>query len=169
MMHRDEIAGFAPVPGHTWTVGVAESRDFFPAPLERLFEKVVASVLLVGCEETQPESADEPAQVVPIKGSDVPKVVLTAEAAHRIGLKTATVEPSETGTAVPLAAVVYDRDGSTWVYTVEAPLTYVRERVTLGDVDGDVALLEDGPPAGTEVVTVGAAELLGSEYGVEGE
>jgi len=130
---------------------------------------VVASVLLAGCEETQPESADEPAQVVPIKGSDVPKVVLTAEAAHRIGLKTATVEASETSTVVPLAAVVYDRDGSTWVYTVEAPLTYVRERVTLGDVDGDVALLEDGPPAGTEVVTVGAAELLGSEYGVEGE
>ena len=48
MMHRDEIAGFAPVPGHTWTVGVAESRDFFAAPLERLFEKVVASVLLAG-------------------------------------------------------------------------------------------------------------------------
>jgi len=129
----------------------------------------VASVLLVGCEETQPESADEPAQVVPIKGSDVPKVVLTADGAHRIGLKTATVELSETGTAVPLAAVVYDRDGSTWVYTVAARLTYVRQRVTLAGADGDVALLQRGPPVGTEVVTVGAAELLGSEYGVEGE
>jgi len=32
-----------------------------------------------------------------------------------------------------------------------------------------VALLQRGPPVGTEVVTVGAAELLGSEYGVEGE
>jgi hypothetical protein len=129
----------------------------------------VASLLLVGCEETQPESADEPAQVVPIKGSDVPKVVLTADAAHRIGLKTATVEVVETSTAVPLAAVVYDRDGSTWVYAVVATLTYMRERVTLGGVDSDVALLEAGPPAGTEVVTVGAAELLGAEYGVEGE
>jgi len=48
MSRRDEIAGFAPVPGHNWTVGVAESRDFFAAPLERLFEKVVASVLLAG-------------------------------------------------------------------------------------------------------------------------
>ena len=46
--HRDEIAGFAPVPGHNWTVGVAESRDFFAAPLERLFEKVLLSVLLAG-------------------------------------------------------------------------------------------------------------------------
>ena len=48
MSRRDEIAGFAPVPGHNWTVGVAESRDFFAAPLERLFEKVVLSVLLAG-------------------------------------------------------------------------------------------------------------------------
>jgi HAMP domain-containing protein len=48
MTHRDEIAGFAPVPGHNWTVGVAESRAFFAAPLERLFEKVVLSVLLAG-------------------------------------------------------------------------------------------------------------------------
>jgi len=44
--HRDEIAGIAPVPGIDWTVGVAESRDFFAAPIERLFEKVVVSVLL---------------------------------------------------------------------------------------------------------------------------
>ena len=138
-------------------------------PRRWLVPLAVATVLLVGCEQTQPESADEPAQVVPVKGSDVPKVVLTAEAAHRIGLETATVESSDTGADVPLAAVVYDRDGSTWVYAVVAPLTYMRERVTLGEVDGDVAFFEGGLPAGTEVVTVGAAELLGSEYGVEGE
>jgi len=48
MTRRDEIVGFAPVPGHNWTVGVVESRDFFAAPLERLFEKVVVSVLLAG-------------------------------------------------------------------------------------------------------------------------
>ena len=45
---RDEIAGFAPVPGHDWVVGVSESRDYFAAPLDRLFEKVILSVLLAG-------------------------------------------------------------------------------------------------------------------------
>jgi len=45
---RDEIAGFAPVPGHDWVVGVSESRDYFAAPLDRLFEKVLLSVLLAG-------------------------------------------------------------------------------------------------------------------------
>ncbi len=45
---RDEIAGFSPVPGIDWVVGVSESRDYFAAPLDRLFEKVIASVLLAG-------------------------------------------------------------------------------------------------------------------------
>ena len=38
---REEIAGFAPVPGHDWVVGVSESRDYFAAPLQRLFENVL--------------------------------------------------------------------------------------------------------------------------------
>jgi hypothetical protein len=128
-----------------------------------------ASVLMVGCEQTQAESTEAPAQVVEIQGSNLKKVVLTARAAERIGLKAAPVQASAQGLSVPLAAVVYDRDGSTWVYTVAAPLTYVRQRVTLARVAGDAAFLQTGPAAGTDVVTIGAAELLGSEYGVEGE
>jgi serine/threonine protein kinase/HAMP domain-containing protein len=45
---RDEIAGYSPVPGNDWVVGVSESRDYFAAPLDRLFEKVLLSVLLAG-------------------------------------------------------------------------------------------------------------------------
>jgi len=45
---REEIAGYAPVPGHDWVVGVSESRDYFTAPLERLFQNVLLSVILVG-------------------------------------------------------------------------------------------------------------------------
>jgi serine/threonine protein kinase/HAMP domain-containing protein len=45
---REEIAGYAPVPGHDWVVGVSESRDYFAAPLDRLFHNVFYSVLLVG-------------------------------------------------------------------------------------------------------------------------
>jgi len=130
---------------------------------------MAASVLVVGCEQTQAENAEQPAQVVPIQGSDVSKVVLTEQAAERIGLKTVAAQAAGSGTSVPLAAVVYDRGGSTWVYTVAAPLTYVRQRVSVARVAGDVAFLQTGPAAGADVVTVGAAELLGSEYGVEGE
>jgi HAMP domain-containing protein len=45
---REEIAGYSPVPGTDWTVGVSESRAYFSAPLEKLFENVLMSVLLVG-------------------------------------------------------------------------------------------------------------------------
>jgi len=45
---REEIAGYAPVPGHDWVVGVSESRDYFAVPLERLFQNVLYSVALVG-------------------------------------------------------------------------------------------------------------------------
>lgn len=33
-------------------------------------------------------------------------------------------------------------------------------------IDGDLAVLSHVPPAGTQIVTVGAAELFGTEFGV---
>lgn len=43
-----EIAGFAPVAGHDWVVGVSEPRAYFEAPLNRMFSNVLLSVALVG-------------------------------------------------------------------------------------------------------------------------
>jgi len=45
---KDEIAGFAPVKGHNWVVGVTESQEYFAAPLRELFANVLYSVVLVG-------------------------------------------------------------------------------------------------------------------------
>ncbi len=45
---QPEIAGFAPVEGHDWVVGVTEPRAYFETPLNRLFRNVLASVALVG-------------------------------------------------------------------------------------------------------------------------
>jgi serine/threonine protein kinase/HAMP domain-containing protein len=45
---REEIAGYAPVPGHEWVVGVSESRDYFTKPLDDLFRRVLWSVALAG-------------------------------------------------------------------------------------------------------------------------
>ena len=46
------------------------------------------------------------------------------------------------------------------------PRTFVRQEISIDHVDGDSAMLSDGPPAGTEVVTVGAAEVYGTEFEV---
>ena len=43
-----EIAGFAPVPGHNWVVGVTESRAAFEEPLNSLYTHLMWSVVLIG-------------------------------------------------------------------------------------------------------------------------
>ncbi len=44
----DEHAGYAPVQGYSWVVGVTESRTRFEEPLQRLFINVLYSVAAVG-------------------------------------------------------------------------------------------------------------------------
>jgi len=75
------------------------------------------------------------------------------------------VAMSSTRKVVPTSAVLYDAKGKTWVYTNPEPLVFVRHAVSIDYIDGDRAVLLDGPASGTAVVTVGAAELLGTEYG----
>ena len=66
---------------------------------------------------------------------------------------------------VPTSSVLYDAKGKTWVYTSPEPRVFVRHAITVDHIDGDRVVLSDGPAPGTAVVTVGAAELLGTEYG----
>jgi multidrug efflux pump subunit AcrA (membrane-fusion protein) len=67
---------------------------------------------------------------------------------------------------VPYAALIYDPEGKTYVYTSPKPLEYLREEVKVDRIEGDRVLVSRGPPAGTEVVTVGAAEVYGTELEV---
>ena len=139
----------------------------------------VAAMLLLGmlsvagCQggDEDAAAADEPAKVEPVEGSDgLSQVALTAEAAERIDLQTAVVRTEGEGAAertiVPYSAIVYETDGETWVYTSTDDLSFVREHVSVQEIDGDRAVLSEGPPAGTEVVTVGVAELFGAEHGI---
>jgi RND family efflux transporter MFP subunit len=67
---------------------------------------------------------------------------------------------------VPWAAVLYDVHGGAWVYEQTAPQVFVRRRVAVHYVDQGRAIVAHGPPAGTKVVTDGAAELFGTEFGI---
>jgi hypothetical protein len=118
-------------------------------------------------------SSDESAPPVKVKqvdGTDLNQIVMTAEAVKRIGLETETVTaapPAGGGasqTLVPYAALIYDATGQAWVYTTVGPTTYQRHTVAVARVDEDTVTLTDGPPVGTSVVTVGAAEVYGSEF-----
>ncbi len=67
---------------------------------------------------------------------------------------------------VPHSAIFRDIYGGTWVYVQHEPGVYVRERVELEQVINDLAVLKQAPAEGTPVVTIGVAELAGTEFGV---
>jgi hypothetical protein len=108
----------------------------------------------------------EPAHVEHIEGSDLSRVTFTEAAAERVQLRTVAVEERGGATVVPYSAVIYDETGRTWVYTSPEPLTFVRAEIAVDAIRGDRARLIAGPPAGTDVVAVGAAEVYGSEFEV---
>ncbi len=114
------------------------------------------------------ESVEPPAHVEAIEGSDVSRLTLTERAAERLDIQTAPVEraPGGSGTSIPYSAVLYAPDGVTWIYVSPEPLTYTRELVVIDRIDGQLAVLSDGPAVDTQVVTVGVAELYGTEFEV---
>jgi hypothetical protein len=128
----------------------------------------LAAALAAGCTQAVLEATDEPAAVVEsIAGSEIQKVTLSEQAATRIGVETAAVASDASGqVVVPSAAVIYDANGATWVYTNPDGLEFVRASITVAAIDGMEAVITDGPPAGTQVVIVGVAELYGTEFGV---
>lgn len=69
------------------------------------------------------------------------------------------------GLSVPSSAIVRDIYGGEWVYRKSAPDTYVRQRIEVASEANGQALLARGLEPGAEVVTTGAAELFGTEFG----
>ena len=141
---------------------------------------LAATLGLTGCSVTTEalgEASDKAAQAVPIKGSDLSRITLSHEAFDRLAIATAAVREGigrgstspRAQSVMPSAALLYDSEGRTWAYVHEGARSFLRAPVTVARLDGDVAYLSDGPAPGTQVVIVGAPELLGIELGVEGE
>lgn len=126
----------------------------------------IACMMLWGCGTTKANANPDPATSEEIDlGRHI--VRLTARAAERTGVQTAPVLAGEgTRTVVPFDAIVYWPDGSSWVYVMTADLEYVRQTINVESVDGDTAVLSEGPAPGTLVVTVGQSEFWGVESGV---
>jgi hypothetical protein len=113
------------------------------------------------------QSSYEPSSVHPVKGSEIEQVRFTAEAARRAGVQLATVSRHAGRHVIPYAALIYDDEGETFTYVSPKPLEYLRTPIEVKRISGDRVLLAHGPPLGTRVVTVGAAEVYSAEFGVE--
>src|SRR5436309_1747240 len=102
---------------------------------------ILLGVTLSGCASAargEPAEQGQPSKVEHIAGSDRSRVVLTADAAKRVGITTVPIAaaPAAKGTdgprsVIPLAAILYDKDGRTWTYTEQRPLTFVPVQVAI--------------------------------------
>ncbi len=135
---------------------------------------VAAAASLSGCAKTMESASAKPEayEMEPIDGTEFNRVTLKPRVAERIGIKTDKVARlvrfggESDRTTVPHGAVMYEAKGAAFVYTNPSPLVFERHRVTVDYVEDDLAVLVEGPPPGTSVVTVGGAELQGIEFGV---
>ena len=146
---------------------------------------LIAAIQLAACGGSSAAGAEseKPAHLEEVEGSEFKQVVLTERAAERLDIQTAPVVsgaelavagagaadfvPADDHLVVPYAAVIYGLHGETWVYTSPEPLTYLRQPITVERIEGGLAILTEGPALGTEVVTVGVAELYGEETGIK--
>ena len=124
---------------------------------------LIVAVQLSAC-GSKPAAIEKinPATLEEIEGSELKRVILTEKAAERIDVQTVSV----VGDVVPYAAVIYDTEGNTWVYTNPAPLTFVRAAIVIDRIEGDQVFLSKGLETEVSVVTVGVAEIYGAETGV---
>jgi hypothetical protein len=133
---------------------------------------VACALPLAACSqhESHAAHAEHPAQVDKIEGSELSRVTLTAKAAERIGLETTSVREQDLDgsmrKAVPYSSLIYDPKGRTWIYVSPQARTFVREQVEVDRIEGEWVYLSKGPAAGTEIASMGVAQIYGAETGV---
>lgn len=142
----------------------------------RMAVALLCGVAVSGCAKSsefnnEPAENEGVAKVQRVRGID--QVLLSARAAQRIGIETARVARARVAGSrtarmvIPYAAVLYDESGHAFTFTNPARLTYIQTPITVAYIKDGMAVLKAGPRAGTPVVTVGSAELLGTAHGVE--
>ena len=135
-----------------------------PSVLAGLFMTVVA---VSACSQPVSVPAEGAIHIEELP-SGLKSLTLSARAAERLGIQMAEVEDRGAEIIVPYASLIYDAQGATWVYVETEPLSFARASIAVESIEGEEAVITDGPTAGTRVVIVGAAELYGAETGVGG-
>lgn len=128
---------------------------------------VSLGLLIPACSrKAQAPAKIEPASIEYVDDTGLHRLTLTDRAVERLDIQTAAVAETGGRLSAPYSAVIYGLNGETWAYTNPEGNLYVRAPITVDAIEGDTAYLTEGPEIGTAVVTVGAAELLGTEFGI---
>lgn len=138
---------------------------------------VLAAITVSGCSEAGASNEENPETAVKVETAEEgqpARITVSERAEQRLGLRTEPVRPltgQATGATEVIAysAVVYDEDGKSWTFSAPSPRTYIRVPIVISSITGQTVQLKSGPPVGTQVVVVGAPELVGAEAGISGE
>jgi membrane fusion protein, multidrug efflux system len=143
----------------------------FGSDVDAVRRAVPARVKALG-DETDGRAArpvDAPPSANAMAGTvDLYYALPNGDRAFRVGQRVAVALPlagRTEGLSLPSSAILRDIYGGEWVYQRTAPNSYLRQRVELASERDGKALLARGLKPGAEIVTTGAAELFGTEFG----
>jgi hypothetical protein len=127
-----------------------------------------AALALIGCGNDAPKTkAAAPAAASAAAGpGGVKRITLTDLETKRLGIAFAEVTKTGDLLTVPYNTLLYDTAGVEWAFSNPEPNVYMRTKLQVIAIEGDKVFLRDGPAMGTKLVTNGAAELYGIEFGV---
>ena len=94
------------------------------------------------------------------------EVELAPAALKAAGIEFAEVTKSGERLTMPYNALLYDPSGGEWAFASAEKNVYARTPLKVEAIEGDKVYLVKGPAVGTKLVTNGAAELYGIEFGV---
>lgn len=124
----------------------------------------VAVLPVAGCDESfksaKAVTAKKPQEAGPRR------IVLTETETKHLGIEFAHVTQNGKQLVAPYNALLYDASGSEWVFVSPEPNVYTRTPIKVEKIEGETVYLMQGPTVGTKLVTHGAAELYGIEFGV---
>ena len=117
-----------------------------------------ARIVPLGASGASPGVAAQPVVAPPTADAATAAVDLYYAAANaggslrpgqRVGVRVPLASPAQS-LVVPRAAVLHDAYGGTWVYEARASHAFVRRRVSVRDLVDGLAVLDQGPPPGTQ-------------------
>ena len=128
-----------------------------------------AALLLAACDKgvaTSPAKAAAPAAAAPQQPGAVRRITLKEAEVKSLGIAFAEVTKDGERLTAPYGALLYDANGGEWIFINPEPAVFTRSPIKVESIVGDKMYLARGPDAGTKLVTHGAAELYGIEFGV---
>jgi hypothetical protein len=131
---------------------------------------VTLALSLAACEKGSAVLAKPEAPRVVMVGkadpSGIKRITLKEIESKRLGIDFVEVTKTGERLTMPYNALLYDPSGGEWAFAGIEPNVYARTALKVEAIEGDKVYLSSGPAVGTKLVTNGAAELYGIEFGV---